>query len=279
MPGELTKWEMVTRTAPAALADYAFEYIGYHNEAAAYRQITTPSGGVVLILNLGDPYRIQNEARGSVTSYDSFIAGLSDTPGYVEGTGVSAGVQVNLTPIGARLLTGLPMHELTNTVLTAGDAFGAEGGELIERLREAPNWSARFLAIDRFVRARLLVASDRPEAMLWAYSTLRRTAGAASIGSLAEALGYSQKRLIAQFREHLGLPPKTLARVMRFERAVGMIRKAEGVDWAQVVLDCGYYDQAHLIREFKQFAGMTPGAYAGRLRPGDANITEPIAGR
>jgi AraC-like DNA-binding protein len=115
--------------------------------------------------------------------------------------------------------------------------------------------------------------------MLWAYATLRRTSGGASMASLAEALGYSQKYLIAQFREHLGLPPKTLARVMRFESAVRTIRSEHRPDWAQIVVDCGYYDQAHLIREFKQFAGMTPGEYASRLLPGEASIKEPAGER
>ena len=279
MPGEQATWELVTRTASPALADYAFDYIGYHDETGAFRQITTPSGGVVLILNLGDPYRIQNGARAAPENFDSFIAGLSDVAGYVEGTGLSAGVQVNLTPIGGRLLTGLPMHQLTNTVLTVEDAFGPASSELIERLREAITWGARFQIIDRFIQARLLAASERPEAMVWAYAMLRRTTGAATVASLADALGYSQKRLIAQFREHLGLPPKTLARVMRFESAVRMIRSEHSPDWAQIVVDCGYYDQAHLIREFKQFAGMTPGEYASRLLPGDANIMEPVGER
>jgi AraC-like DNA-binding protein len=279
MPGEQATWDLVTRTAPPALADYAFDYAGYRNEAGTFRQITTPSGGVVLILNLGDPYRIQNGVGGPPENFDSFIAGLSDVPGYVEGTEVSAGVQVNLTPVGARLLTGLPMHLLTNSVLSAEDVFGPGSGELMERLREVTSWGARFQIVDRFIQARLLAASERPDAMVWAYATLRRTIGAASIASLADALGYSQKHLIDQFREYLGLPPKTLARVMRFESAVRMIRSEHSPDWAQIVLDCGYYDQAHLIREFKQFAGMTPGEYARRLSPGDANIMEPAGER
>jgi AraC-like DNA-binding protein len=274
VPGEQVTWDLVTRTAPPALADYAFDYIGYHDETGAFRQITTPSGGVVFILNLGDPYRIQNGAGAAPENFDSFIAGLSDVPGYVDATGLSAGVQVNLTPVGARLLTGLPMHLLTNAVLNAEEAFGPASSELIERLRAATNWGARFQIIDRFIQARLLASKERPDAMLWAYATLRRTSGAASIASLAAALGYSQKQLIAQFREHLGLPPKTLARVMRFEVALRMIRDGGRPDWAQIVLDCGYYDQAHLIREFREFAGMTPGEYAGRLSPGNVNIIE-----
>ena len=104
MPGEKVAWDLVTRTAPPVLADYAFDYIGHRNETGGFRQITTPSGGVVVILNLGDPYRIQNGLGAASENFDSFIAGLSDVPGYVEATGLSAGVQVNLTPVGARLV-------------------------------------------------------------------------------------------------------------------------------------------------------------------------------
>jgi AraC-like DNA-binding protein len=172
------------------------------------------------------------------------------------------------------------MHELTNTVLSAEDAFGPGARGLVERLREGNSWGERFQLIDRFIQARLLAAEGRPEAMVWAYGVLRGTAGGASIGSLAAELGYSKKRLIAQFRENLGLPPKTLARVMRFERAVRMVqRDGEATDWVRLAAECGYYDQAHLIREFREFAGMTPGEFVGRLTADYGNIVEPSAER
>lgn len=87
MPGEQLIWDLVTRTAPAGLADYAFDYIGYRNETGGFRQITTPSGGVVVILNLGDPYRIQNGLGAASENFDSFIAGLSDVPATSKGRG------------------------------------------------------------------------------------------------------------------------------------------------------------------------------------------------
>lgn len=279
MPGETATWDLVTRSPVPALCDYVIDYAGYYDATGGFRQVTTPFGGVVVILNLGDPYRILSSPDEAPQQFDSFIAGLSDVPGFVETTGVSTGIQVNFTPVGARLLTGLPMHLLTNAVLSMEDVFGSSAGDLVEQLREATTWGERFQITDRFILARLLAAKDRPDATLWAYGMLRRTAGSASIASLADALGLSQKHLISQFREHVGLTPKTMARVIRFERAVKMVTTNHRPDWAQVVLDCGYFDQAHLIRDFRQFAGMTPGEYASRLAPPYNNIMEPAGDR
>jgi AraC-like DNA-binding protein len=82
------------------------------------------------------------------------------------------------------------------------------------------------------------------------------------IGALAREIGCSRKYLASRFQEHVGLAPKSVARVLRFERAVRMLGRAgAGVRWSELALACGYYDQAHLIRDFRQFSGQTPGAY------------------
>jgi transcriptional regulator GlxA family with amidase domain len=93
--------------------------------------------------------------------------------------------------------------------------------------------------------------------------------GRAPIGELADELGWSHRRLIARFRDQVGLAPKTFARVIRFDRAVRQLRAATTRSLAEIALDCGYFDQAHLNREFREFAGTTPGALvAARLDSG-----------
>jgi AraC-like DNA-binding protein len=87
------------------------------------------------------------------------------------------------------------------------------------------------------------------------------------VGGLASALGWSRKHLIAQFRREIGLPPKTLARIIRFGRVTKMLERSDAKSWIDVAQHCGYYDQAHLIRDFREFAGTTPGEFVGRLLP------------
>ena len=79
--------------------------------------------------------------------------------------------------------------------------------------------------------------------------------------------GCSRRHLAAQFREHVGLPPKLLARILRFDRVIALLRHAEPERWAEVAYDCGYYDQAHFNRDFRQFAGSTPGAFLASRMP------------
>jgi AraC-like DNA-binding protein len=261
------------------LSDFVVKYQGYRDEVpGGYRQITLPSGDFILIFNFGAPIRmLEPFFRGEGEEHRSFLAGLHDTHGLIQSAGLSYGVQVNLTPMGARLLTGMAMSELTNRVLALDDVFGSQAGELVERLEAAPEWAERFDVVDRSIARRIAAATGPMPGVAWAYRALHRTGGRASIASLAEEMGWSQKHLIHQFREHIGLPPKTLARVLRFDRAVAMVRASDPVDWAGVAAGCGYYDQAHLIRDFREFSGMTPGEFVAR-GGGTASIIEPADG-
>jgi AraC-like DNA-binding protein len=87
---------------------------------------------------------------------------------------------------------------------------------------------------------------------------------------LSGAIGCSRKHLISEFRQHIGLSPKPLARILRFNRAVQVIEKSRRVAWAALAHDCGYYDQAHFIRDFHAFAGSTPGEFLRHRLPDSA---------
>jgi AraC-like DNA-binding protein len=90
----------------------------------------------------------------------------------------------------------------------------------------------------------------------WAWERLRRTAGAVRVDGLARELGWSRRHFAQRFKRELGVAPKTAARLMRFDRAARRLRAGEPL--GQVALDCGYYDQPHMNREFRALAGCTP---------------------
>ena len=106
-----------------------------------------------------------------------------------------------------------------------------------------------------------------------AWRRLRSSSGKTSVGGLARELGWSHRRLIARFREQIGMPPKMLSRVLRFERVSGLLRDTPAPRLAELALDCGYYDQAHLNRDFRDFAGTTPGAYLAARLPEGGGVT------
>jgi AraC-like DNA-binding protein len=89
---------------------------------------------------------------------------------------------------------------------------------------------------------------------------LEETGGNTRVGALAAALGCSRKHLLVQFREHVGLSPKAVARLLRFNRALGLVER--GLGGAQIARRCGYSDQAHFVKEFRRFSGSTPAAFS-----------------
>ncbi len=194
-----------------------------------------------------------------------FAAGMHEGPATTESPrGRNRCLQLDLAPVAAHRLFGVPMHELANRIVGLDDLLGPAAWELQERLREAPTWEARFATLDDLLLRRLADAPASRE-LDWAWHALRRSGGQLRIAALAGELGWSHRHLIARFRREIGLPPKTVARIVRFERALQLARRAAEPSWAEIAHACGYADQAHLIRDFRAFAGTTPGAWAPTL--------------
>jgi AraC-like DNA-binding protein len=271
--GALGWWEMASRVPHPLLAGQVLRYCGYQERTPEpFKRLEAPFNGVVLILSFGEPLRLL-DAEGSDRLHQSFTGGLSDGPTYTEHPGHQHGIQIDLTPPAARALLGMPLRELTNRVVSLEDVLGPSAAELIERLYELPGWHERFGLLDGALGRRLERGSDAvPPPLYAAWSRLMDTRGRVEIEALARELGYSRRHLSARFGEEFGLPPKTYARVLRFEHAAERLSHDTGVRFAEIAQDCGYYDQAHLNRDFREFAGTTPGDYVGRLLPGGGGV-------
>jgi methylphosphotriester-DNA--protein-cysteine methyltransferase len=99
--------------------------------------------------------------------------------------------------------------------------------------------------------------------MLIAHATgvLKRVPQIERIADACRDTGLSQRRFGSVFREHVGMSPKRYARLQRFRAVVDSVQRGARIEWSRVAADCGFYDQPHLVREFREFAGMTPSAY------------------
>ena len=265
----LGQWEMTIAAPPAALRAYVREYIGWfeHTATPFYRR-EPPSNEVPVVINLGAPVRIfESDDLRRWTDHDSFTTGSFDTYALVGTAGPSGGVQINFTILGARLFFGWPLADLTNRVVALEDVLGADGRRLVSRLRDAPSWETRFDILDREIAARVARSSEPSAAIAWAWRELVRTGGAARIGQLVEASGWSRRHFIARFREELGLPPKTLGRVLRFGRALAIMKTGRCDRLTDIAAACGYSDQASFTRECSEFAGVSPRELATSLLP------------
>lgn len=238
---------MVTRRAPAApLAGRVTTYYGFEEETPEpVQQREGPGTDVVVILTFDEHWLIDGER------HTSFVGGLYDRQVTTEHPGRSLGMQINLDPLAARAFVGAPLHELAHRTVSLEAVVDAPF--LIEQLAEA-DWKTRFALLDETLALRLAGAHPSRE-IAWAWQRLRATHGRVPIGALAAELGWSRKRIVARFRDEIGLPPKSVARLLRFERA----RELAGtMPWGELAFECGFSDQSHLIADFRRITGRTP---------------------
>jgi AraC-like DNA-binding protein len=254
------RWEMAVRPPSAALRPYVCgDYVGYVERTPARTvRWEFPAPFVVFVTEFGPPVRIGDSASGSRGFPGGFVAGLDERPAVTEHDGFQQGVQVNLTPIGARRLFALPMSELKGLVVSFRDLLPRRYWSLPERLAELSDWDARLDLVEGLLEERVSASVVDTGVVGWAVGRIEESGGGVDMRSLARDMGFSRKHVITLFRDQVGIPPKLLARLVRFDRLARHIRAGRPGTWAELALDFGYYDQAHLVREVKEFTGRTP---------------------
>ncbi|MDN5860744.1 MAG: helix-turn-helix domain-containing protein [Pseudonocardia sp.] len=258
-----------------ALRGLVIDYGGYAEVSATpVRRRQAPVGAATLIVSFGPSLTLDGPAGRSTRG--SFLAGLHESAVLTEFVGVQRGIQVNLTPLGTYTLLGMPTEALTNRTPALDELAVPALAALPERLAEDPDWPARFARIDAALLGLLERAPRLPDPEVRAaWRALRCSGGAAGIAELAAATGWSRRHLQTRFRAQVGLAPKTAARVVRFERAARLLvpvladggpAAATTATLADVAATCGYADHAHLTREFRALAGVTPSMYVAEWR-------------
>jgi len=265
------------------LRRYVAGYTGYRQRGlppARHRGL--PSPYLTLIFTLDEPLTIEaHPDRGQPPGeFGTLLGGLHSVPALITHAGAQSGIQVALRPLGARALLGLPAGELADLDVPAEAVLGGVCAELRDRIRLAAGWPERFAVLDEILLRRAAAAGElSPDAPCsgalgpdaaspevgWAWQRLLREGGALRVSELAAETGWSGRHLTSRFRAEIGLTPKAAARVIRFDRARRLLVRnlagaAAGDSYrlADLAADCGYFDQAHLAREFRALAGCPP---------------------
>ncbi len=217
---------------------------------------------VPIIISFGEPFEI---AIGRQPTRDdrfgSFAAGLTGTPVHIRSHGAAHCLQIDLTPLGAYRFFGMPMHELAERMVLLDDLADPTIVALRERLGAERSWRRRFAIAEAAITPRLVEGRGASDAIAWAYRRIVETGGGIRIAAIAEQLEWSRRHLVARFREEVGVAPKLVARIARFNNARAMAEAGACDGWADVAAASGYADQAHLVREFVALGGETPGAW------------------
>jgi AraC-like DNA-binding protein len=261
------------RQAPgAALRGRVRDYYGFtEHTGRRTRRREGPGPEIVVVISFGNEWRIGNalEPARPLTRLDSFVGGLRDSSVVTEHDGWSAGMQINLAPSAAHMLFGLPMRDLAEQNVPL-DALLSGADLLVEQLHEATSWPERFAILDQDLAARVAGAPEPTPGVAWAWRELERTRGRATVAALCEELGWSRRRLAARFAEEIGLGPKAVARLFRFHHALELVSGDPAPSWAKTAFAAGYYDQSHLINEFRAITGITPRQYVTNLQDAGA---------
>jgi len=253
-------------TAPRDPTGALVTAVGYDTVAEAPRDHRgLPSPFLTFIVTLDSPVVIAE--GGGERGLDVVVAGLSTEVEMVKMPERQSGLQAAVHPLAARRLFGMPAGELARLSLEGEDVLGRTAPRLRERLAEARSWDERFAI---FASEMELGRADapppgtlgrpRPE-VVEAWSILTATRGRIRIGELAERVFLSRRRLSTLFVAELGLTPKEAARTMRFTHAVSRIGesvRSASLDLARIAAECGFADQSHLDREFREHLGTSP---------------------
>lgn len=238
---------LLRRPPLSSHADLLWLAEGYTQPHSAERLL--PTGNMGLILSL-------DAAHGPGT-----VAGAQSRFTILDTSRPLSLMGVRFRPGGGFPFFGVPAGELQNLSVPLATLWGADAGRLRDQLLEASTPAARFDILEQALLRRLRAGRSCSPAVRYAIGRLGDPTNPTSVAAVVERTGFSQRHLIATFRDEVGLTPKVFARIRRFRHIIDSLQDSPAIDWSALALKCGYFDQAHFIHDFRDFAGISPSAY------------------
>jgi AraC-like DNA-binding protein len=264
----------LTHSPGPPLADFV-EYIWALRDAPAHStERIVPSGTLELVVNLQeDALRVYDPRTDPQTMQWRRYSGAVVSGAYrryfvIDTHDHTSIVGVHFRPGGALPFLGVPPGELADRHVDLETLWGRPALELRERLCAAATAADRFTVLEQALMLRLAGFHHGHPAVPIALSELGRPG--VTVGQVAASVDLSRRRLIEVFTAEVGMTPKRLSRVLRFQRVSALARRGDAVDWAPLARVCGYFDQSHLIHDVSEFTGMSP----SQLAPASEQVKE-----
>jgi AraC-like DNA-binding protein len=238
------------------------------SDLAVPRQRILPTGSVEVILNLARDFLLDcPEGSRDRRMPPALVVGARSTYEIIDSSDMADLIGVVFKPGGFAAFASDAVHLFSNRHVSLDDVWGASAQTLRCQLLEMPLPEARLRCLERFLIGRLAAHYAQNAMVEFALDRFRNTLGVATVREVARDTGWSERRFSQVFRERVGLGPKTWCRIQRFQRAVRQLHAGVAVRWAELALDCGYYDQSHFANEFRAFSGVNATTYsAGRTK-------------
>jgi AraC-like DNA-binding protein len=224
-----------------------------------------PDGSVELVINLNeDETRIYD--RENMDKCDrlpgTVLCGPHSSFFVIDTAEQDSVIGIHFKPGGAFPFFKLPADELLNQHVSLEDLWGPEARVVRERLLEAPTPEIKFQVLEECLVEQTAKRMERHRAVNQALALFRNIHTAPAMADVSNQIGISSRRFIQLFSNEVGLTPKLFCRVRRFQQVLQTLRTGTKFDWAEIAADCGYYDQAHFIHDFKAFSGINPTTYS-----------------
>jgi AraC-like DNA-binding protein len=237
-------------------------YEGYFPEQSVQKLL--PDGCIHIIIDMEENGKklFNNDDFSKYTIYkDSFISGQHNGFLHIETTQNSSMMVLRFNLGGAFPFFNFPISQLNDDVQQLEKFWGDEINQLRKKIIAEKDISKKFHIMESFLLEKIKNGVQENNVLTTAIKELTNNPYKFTTKEVAKTTGISQKHLISLFDKYIGLTPKALSRIFRFQKVLLQIEQHKKIEWLQITYDCGYYDQAHFIKDFCNFSGINPSEY------------------
>jgi len=231
------------------------------------RQRIVPDGCMEMIFHYGDLYEQFLHGGSSIVQPRSFVFGQITSPLDIAPTGASGVIAARFHPDGFAPFSSFPVNEMENKAVSLEQLFGKDGKQLEEQILKAFINEVRIKVIETFLLQQLQTEETANRIARQSVKALMHSKGQKSVKELAEELKINRRQLERKFSTVIGLSPKQLSKMIRLQNTLKMMGQKQFTSLTSLAYENGYYDQAHFIKDFKEFTGVSPKEfYTGNLK-------------
>ncbi len=232
------------------------------------RERILPNGCVQVILNLARDFLLDcPEGSSDRCTPPALVVGARSSYEIVDSSDMADLIGVVFAPSGFAAFSNDAVNLFSNRSVPLFDVWGRSAHTLRNQLLELSRPEERVRCLEHFLAARMAAQRSRNSVVEFALDRFRNAPRIATVRDVAKSTGWSERRFSQVFREEVGLSPKTWCRIDGFQQALRQLHAGTDVRWAELALDCGYYDQSHFANDFRAFSGIDATTYsASRTR-------------
>jgi AraC-like DNA-binding protein len=247
--------------------EFFFYYEGY--QAGHSMEKFLPDGSTDLLIDLTEtPKKLFHNEEG--TSYSTFnkswLSGMKTDYILIDAS-VSNMAGVHFKPGGCYPFIDFSMAELNNLTVEADTVWGNEIHSIREAILYEPCIEKKFSILENYFLRKGKNKMENHALVHYSVSQLVQSPQMWTIKKLSDKTGVTQKHLISLFKKYVGLSPKMFSRINKFQKVIQLAEQQQKIDWTSLAYECGYYDQAHFIKEFRAFSGINPVSYLEKRGP------------